>query len=151
MSSEQVEVEVTVPASTEAESDNGTDAVATDHVIDAAIESGISAERAAEDADNASTSELISGINADQASEAADVAIDAADRAEQVLAALTTVTQQNAEMIAMMQAAQSQQTAAAVLPDAIADAVNPDLDIEPESSHWLSRRWGAGLFGKKGE
>lgn len=57
------------------------------------------------------------------------------------MAALQLLTQQNAELLAAVQASQSNSLAAELvseLPD-VAEVLNPDIDIAPDNRHWLQR------------
>lgn len=150
MEAEQVEVEVTVPTSTDTDTESSTDSVTTEHVIDAAVESGIAAGAAKADADSAAESEFQTRMDAQDANRAAEEANQAANVSLQTLEALQTLTQQNAEILARMQAQQSQQLGGDVLnelPDA--EVLNPEIDIEPESVHWLQRRVIPNPFARK--
>ncbi|MGY5107126.1 hypothetical protein, partial [Streptomyces sp. 900105245] len=82
------------------------------------------------------------------AEQAAEAATTAVSETAQLVAAVQELTQTNAAMLAHMQAGQSADTAAAILP---AGDLDPEVDIAPENPHWLARRWGGGLFGKKGD
>lgn len=152
MADETIEVEtvVTVDDAAADTGDSGSDAVtesATDHVIDAAIESGTAAAAASADAADAGASAFTAEMDARTATDAAQAAQHAAAQTARTLELLETLTQQNAALLAAQQAAVSTEIAAG-LPDV---DVDPEVDIAPENSHWLTRKWGSGLFGKKAD
>lgn len=150
MADETVEVEVTVPTSTDTDTGSSTDSVTTEHVIDAAIETGVAAGAAKDDADSAADSEFNARMDAQDANRAAEDANQAANVSLQTLDALQTLTQQNVELLALIQGQQSQQLGDSVsneLPDA--EVLNPEIDIEPESVHWLQRRVFPNPFARK--
>jgi len=150
MPEQEIEVETTVtveePETSSDESSAAVDGAATDHVIDAAVNSGVAAERATDAAGDATVAAIDADLARSGAEQAADSAAQSASVAERTLAALEKLTEQNALLLAARQAEQSSELAAE-LPDA--EELNPSVDIAPESGHWLTRRWGAGLFGRK--
>lgn len=139
-----VSVQVDVPVDDKPDTDDGTTAVATDHVIDAAITTGIAAERTAEDADDAQIAQINAEHAAEEATGAAEVVLSETQRLEQISNNLLEV----ARLQAQTATAPAAETAAEEVME-LADPtdLNPSVDIAPENTHFLTKRWN--LFGRK--
>ncbi len=139
-----VSVQVEVPVDDKPDTDDGTTAVATDHVIDAAIQSGVAAERTAEDSSDAQVASIVAQGAAAEAEETAQVVLTETQRLEQVSQNLLEV----ARLQAQAATAPAAETAAEeVLELGDPSELNPVVDIAPENTHFLTKRWN--LFGRK--
>lgn len=126
------------------------DAVAEDKLIDAAVDAGKSAGTAENHADAAEQHAQAAATATAIAADAAAQAQDGADRSEQILAQLNTLTEQNARLLAAQAAMHSNHEASNTL-DALEDeSPGEDIEVEPEREHFLTKKWGfGGLFGDR--
>lgn len=139
-----VSVQVDVPVDDKPDTDDGTTAVAADHVIDAAVTAEVAARQTSEASYDAIDAASSAERSAEDAQETAQVVLTETQRLEQVSQNLLEV----ARLQAQAATAPAVETAAEeVLELGEPSELNPVVDIAPENSHFLTKRWN--LFGRK--